>query len=353
MENIVKIKSAGFTENHNGGRYSEHGGGQESLDNSREHTHNDALHSHSHSHSSDLNGEAFRSEKNLKIAFFLTVFILITEFSGALISKSMALYSDSGHILVDASSLLLAWFAQIQVRKAPTERNTYGYHRMGILAALFNSSLLLVVSIILIYESYLRLVHPAVVNAGIMIIFPMISLVINLIIGFKIHKDIHTNLNLKSSFFHILGDSLVSVAIIAGGIVIYFTKFYYIDPIIGLIVSPVIAIGAFSVINETLNILLEGVPKEIDFEKVKEEILKTPGVKNVHDLHIWSMSKSFKLLSTHIIIDETTGKSSDICCIINNIQETLEEKFHINHAVIQPELTACNMKNDFCIHPNL
>ncbi len=331
MEDIVKIKSGEFTLHTRNGHAEHH----------RPHDDN------AHSHSLNLNGEAFRSEKNLKIAFLLTIFILITEFSGAVISKSMALYSDSGHILVDASSLLLAWFAQMQVK------NTYGYHRMGILAALFNSSLLLVISLILIYESYLRLVHPETVNSGIMIIFPLISLVINIIIGIRIHKDIHSNLNLKSSFFHILGDSLISIAIIAAGIIIYFTKFYYIDPIISLIVSPIIAIGAFSVINETINILLEGVPKEIDFEKVKEEILKTRGVKNVHDLHIWSMSKSFKLLSAHILVEETVVKSSDICCIIDNIQDALEEKFNINHVVIQPEFNACDMTNSFCVHQNL
>ena len=310
-------------------------------------------HTHSHDHPLNLNGESFKTEKSLKFAFLLTLVVLIIEFSGALISKSMALYSESGHVLVDASSLLLAWFAQIQVRKSPSEKNTYGYHRIGILAALLNSLLLLILSLILIYESYLRLVHPEKINSGIMIIFPLISLFINAAIGIKIHKGIEHNLNLKSSFFHILGDSLVSISIIAGGLIIYFTGINYIDPVIGLIISPLIAVGAFSVINETINILLEGVPKEIDFTEVKDEILKTPGVKNVHDLHIWSMSKSFKLLSAHILVEETAVKSSDICCIINNIQDTLAEKFNINHVVIQPELAVCSAAEGFCIHKNL
>jgi len=310
-------------------------------------------HSHTHKRTLNLNGESFKTEKSLKFAFLLTLIILLIEFSGAVISKSMALYSESGHVLVDASSLLLAWFAQVQVRKSPSEKNTYGYHRIGILAALLNSLLLLILSLILIYESYLRLVHPEKINSAIMIFFPLISLFINTVIGIKIHKGIEHNLNLKSSFFHILGDSLVSISIIAGGAVIYFTGINYIDPLIGLIISPLIALGAFSVINETINILLEGVPKEIDFTKVKDEILKTPGVKNVHDLHIWSMSKSFRLLSAHILVEETAVKSSDICCIINNIQEVLAEKFNIDHAVIQPELAACSASEGFCIHKNL
>ncbi len=310
-------------------------------------------HTHSHDHSLNLNGESFKTEKSLKFAFLFTLVILIVELSGAVMSKSMALYSESGHVLVDASSLLLAWVAQIQVRKSPSIRKTYGYHRIGILAALLNSLLLLILSLILIYESYLRLMHPERINSGIMIIFPFISLIINSVIGIKIHKGIGHNLNLKSSFFHIVGDSLVSISIIAGGAIIYFTGIYYIDPAIGLIISPLIAIGAFSVINETINILLEGVPKEIDFSLVKDEILKTPGVKNVHDLHIWSMSKSFKLLSAHILVEETAVKSADICCIINNIQDRLSEKFKINHVVIQPELAACNMTDSFCVHKNL
>ena len=186
-----------------------------------------------------------------------------------------------------------------------------------------------------------------------MIIFPVISLAVNAIIGLKIHKDIHNNLNLKSSFFHILGDSLISMAIIAAGIIIYFTGFYYIDPVISILVAPVIAVGAFSVINETLGILLEGVPKEIEFSAVRGEILNVSGVKDVHDLHIWSMSKSFRLLSAHIVIDEKITGSSETCCIINNIQDMLEKKFSINHSVIQPELTACNISNGFCVHRNI
>ena len=318
------------------------------------HNHSDSRnHDHDHSHSSNLFTETFQTEKKLKLAFLLTLVILAIEFTGALLSKSMALYSESGHVLVDASSLFLAWFAQIQVKKSPSEKNTYGYHRIGILAALLNSLLLLMLSVILIYESYSRLMHPEKINSNIMIIFPIVSLIINGFIGLKIHGGMHHNLNLKSSFFHILGDSLVSLSIIAGGIIIYFTGYYYIDAVISLLISPLITIGAFSVINETINILLEGVPKEINFTQVKEEILKTPGVKNVHDLHIWSMSKSFKLMSVHVLVEPTVVKSSDICCIINTIQDIMEEKFNINHTVIQPELSACDTTNIFCIHKNL
>lgn len=314
---------------------------------------NDCTHDHSlfNTHAAHTaEGESFRSEKNLKIAFIFTLIILFTEFVGALISKSMALYSDSGHILVDASSLLLAWFAQAQVRKHPNEKNTYGYHRIGILAALLNSVLLLLVSLILVYESYLRLIRPEKVNSGFMIIFALISFIVNLAIGFKIHKDIHNNLNLKSSFFHIMGDSIISISIVAAGIIIYFTKYYYIDPIIGLLVSPIIAIGAFSVMKETMDILLEAVPREINFKEVKNEILKIDGIKDVHDLHIWSMSKSFVLLSSHILVDPRIVKSSDLCCIINNIQDMLEKKFKINHTVIQPEFTICERAGGVCVY---
>ena len=166
---------------------------------SRNHN-NDHVHNHDHSNSSNLFTETFKTEKKLKLAFLLTLAILAVEFTGALLSKSMALYSESGHVLVDASSLFLAWFAQIQVRKSPSEKNTYGYHRIGILAALLNSLLLLILSAILIYESYLRLMHPEKINSHIMIIFPLISLIINGFIGFKIHGGMHHNLNIKSSF---------------------------------------------------------------------------------------------------------------------------------------------------------
>lgn len=329
-------------------------GQKEALkDESRHCGHSGHDHSEHSGHSHGLSGESFRSEKNLKIAFFLTIIILVIEFAGAVVSGSMALYSDSGHILVDASSLLLAWFAQAQVRKLPNEKNTYGFHRMGIIAALLNSSVLFMLSLALLYESYSRLIHPHRVKPEIMIFLPIISLAVNSIIGLKIHKDIHNNLNLKSSFFHILGDSVISVAIIIAGIIIYFTGFYEIDPIMGMVVAPVIAAGAFSVINETLGILLERVPREIDFSSVKNEILAVPGVKSLHDLHIWSMSKSFRLLSAHIVIDDKITTSSETCCIINDIQSMLENRFNISHAVIQPELTSCDAREGFCIHRNI
>ncbi len=295
--------------------------------------------------------ESGRSEKNLRLALLLTLCILVTEFFGAVISNSMALYADSGHIFVDVSSLFIAWFAQTQVKKKPTKKITYGYHRLGILAALFNATLLFLISIVIFYESYLRLVHPKAVNSGLMILFAAVSLTVNIIIGLKIRKDIHSNLNLKSSFFHIVGDSLVSFSIIAAGTLIYFTKFWIFDPIISLIVAPVISIGAFSVINEAINILLEGVPKEIDTVKVMDEMLKIEGVKNVHDLHIWSLSKSFILLSSHILIDDNTKNTADLCCIINNLQQMLLKKFGINHSVIQPELAMCNNIANYCIAP--
>lgn len=308
--------------------------------------------SHNHSNPLKHHNDFLKSEKNLKSAFILTLIILVTEFVGALISGSMALYSDSGHILVDASSLLLAWYAQKQVKKSPTEKNTYGYHRMGIIAALLNAAVLLVVSIILVYESYLRLIHPKSVDSKLMILFAFISLTVNIIIGLKLHRETHDNLNVKSAFFHIMGDSLISLTIIAAGIVILLYKFNYIDPIVGMAVSPIIAVGAITVINETLNILLEAVPKEIDFAKVKKEIGKIAGVEDVHDLHIWSMSKSFVLLSAHVLVDPSISKSSDLCCIINNIQDMLGKKFNINHAVIQPEFKICDMAGGFCIHQN-
>ena len=290
-----------------------------------------------------------RHEKNLKLAFILTLCVLATEFFGAIISKSMALYADSGHIFVDASSLLLAWIAQSQIKKEPTAKNTYGFHRLGILTALLNAALLLIISIALMYESYLRLIHPEIVNSKLMILFASISFIINIIIGFKIYKDIHQNLNIKSSFFHIIGDSIISFSIIIAGILTYLTRLYYFDTTIGLFVAPIIAIGAFSVINETINILLEAVPKEIDYIKVQEEILEIEGVKNVHDLHIWSLSKSFILLSSHVLIDDKIKDSADLCCIINNIQYMLSKKFKINHTVIQPELTMCKKNNGYCV----
>ncbi len=309
----------------------------------------DATLPHTHSHSAFPDVESLRSEKNLKIAFVLTLIILVTEFTGGVISKSMALYSDSGHILVDASSLLLAWFAQVQIKRTPTEKNTYGFHRIGILAALLNASLLFLIAGVIIYESYERLIHPEMVNSTIMIIFSSLSFIVNIIIGFKIHKDIKQNLNIKSAFFHIIGDASLSLSIIAAGLIIYFTGFYYVDPVVSLIVSPVIALGALTVIKETLNILLEAVPEEVNFAAVKSEMLKISGVEDVHDLHIWSMSKSFVLLTAHILVNPEVVKSTEMCCVINTLQEMLENKFNINHAVIQPEFTICDMGSSFCV----
>jgi len=293
---------------------------------------------HSHSHNEDLKAGGTIG-KNLLIAAFITAFIMVAEFVGGYLTDSLALMSDAGHMLVDVLSLVLSLFAYKYSQKPATERNTFGFFRIEILAALLNGVTLGILSCFIIYEAWQRFFIVPEVKSGPMMIVAAIGLVSNIISGLVVMKDSKQSINIRGAYLHIIGDALSSVGVIIAGLIMYYFKWYLADPIISVIIALLILKGAWGLIKETVSILLEAVPEGYDISKIGEEIKRTAGAKEVHHVHIWTLSSNIHALSCHVKIPDMKITESE--GIVLNIQDMLREKYNIKHVTIQLECESC------------
>ena len=301
------------------------------------------MHSHSHDHSG-------KSGKALLWSFAATGAFVVFEFVAGYRAHSLALISDAGHNLTDALALLLAWFAVYIQRKPADESRTFGYHRAGVLAAFVNALTLVAFSGWILYESWLRLIAPEPVNEGLMIWVAAGAVVLNGAIMMGIHSDSHHDLNTRGAYVHMLGDLLGALAIIAGALVIRFTGWLRVDPILSAVIGVLVIWSAWDVIRESLNILLEGLPKGLDLPEVTRAMREVDGVLDVHDLHVWSLGSSSSALSCHVLIDDMPPSQSDaILCRLNGV---LGEKYHLHHTTIQFEHVNCAISDNGCVIPS-
>jgi cobalt-zinc-cadmium efflux system protein len=269
----------------------------------------------------------------MKLAFFLTLLILAAELVGGVLSHSLALLSDAGHVLTDIAAIGLSWYALSQAQKPPTESMTYGYHRSGILAALLNSVTLIVIAIVILFEAYQRFQHPEPVTSTWMFISASIGLLVNLFLGLGLSKE--DNINVRSAVLHMLGDAAASAGVIVGGVIILLTGWYQVDPILSVFIALLIAFGAWRIVKQTVSIQMEGTPHGIVVANVVETIRNVPGVLDVHDLHVWSLTSGKNALSCHIVVESQLS--------IGNSQSILREielrliHLNIGHVTIQTE----------------
>jgi cobalt-zinc-cadmium efflux system protein len=274
------------------------------------------------------------ARQSLRLAFFLTLIILLASCVGGLLSHSLALLSDAGHTLTDIFALGLAWFASSQAERPSNERKTFGYHRVGILAALINGSTLIVIALVIAWEAIQRFHQPVAVNPLIMFLSAAIAIAVNLFIGFGLRKEDH-NLNVRAAALHVFGDVGASAAVIVAGVLILLTGWTILDPILSMGIALFIAVGAWRIVRETTDILLEAVPREISLQALVSDMKDVEGVKDVHDLHVWCITSGMTALSSHVLIDNLPASDSDI--ILRELNEMLQEKYTIGHATIQFE----------------
>jgi cobalt-zinc-cadmium efflux system protein len=261
------------------------------------------------------------------------------EIFGGILSHSLALLGDAGHMLVDALALALSLIALNLAKKPATITRTYGFHRSEILAALANGVTLVLVAVYIFYEAYQRFRAPPTVQTTIMLAVAVTGLAANLVTMRLLHRARHSNLNVRAAFFHVLGDTLSSVGVIAGGIIIAVTGWKIVDPIIAIMIGIIILWGAVGLVRESVDILLETVPKHISLEKVTEVIKGVKGVVELHDLHIWTITSGIYALSTHILIqDQMLSRAGEITTAINR---ELAQKFNITHTTFQLENEKC------------
>jgi cobalt-zinc-cadmium efflux system protein len=270
----------------------------------------------------------------LKVAFALTCAILVAELAGGLISHSLALLSDAGHVLTDVFALGLAWFAVAQSNRPADVRRSYGYHRVGILAALVNSVTLIVIVIAIAFEAIRRLAYPEPVQGGIVIVTALVAIAINLLVAFGLRGQARS-LNVRAALMHVVGDLGASVGVLVAGIVILRTGWLYIDPLLSMGIAVLIAFGAWRIVRETVNLLMEGTPGEIDIAAVTKEITSNELVTSMHDLHVWALSSEEVALSCHVVVGDRP--LPDVEHLVRDLEGRLCAKFAIGHTTIQVE----------------
>ena len=293
-----------------------------------EHDHREPGHAHSHAHLPLDYGRAFA------IGIALNLLYVVGEAIAGIISGSLALIADAGHNLSDVLSLSLAWGAAILSRRRPSGRFTYGLRSSSILAALANALILLVVTGGIAWEALRRISDPMPVASGIVIWVAAAGILVNGVTALLFASGSQRDLNLKSAFLHMAADTLVTASVVAAGIAIALTGWFWLDPAVSLVVSAVIVIGTWGLVKSAFGLALDAVPEGIDAAAVRAHLLEIPGVTGLHDLHIWGMSTTETALTCHLVMPD--GHPGD--AMLNGIADQLHHRFGIHHATIQIEL---------------
>jgi cobalt-zinc-cadmium efflux system protein len=299
---------------------------------------------HGHDHGHDHAGGHVApvgagGRKGLLIALFITFLMMIAEIIGGILSNSLALLSDAGHMFTDTLALTLSFFAMKFADMPATENKTYGFYRLEILAALLNGITLVLISLYIIYEAYQRILDPPPVQGTLMLVVALIGLIANILGALFLIKHHETNLNIRGAFLHIIGDAVSSVGVIIGGLVIYFTGWYIIDPVLSILIALGIIAGSYGLVTESVNILLESAPSHINIETVAAEIATVNGVREAYHVHIWTITSGVYALSAHVIVDDMPVSGSRV--LLQDIQHRLAERFKIIHSTIQFECERC------------
>ena len=275
-----------------------------------------------------------------------TALFVVVEFVAGLRSHSLALISDAGHNFTDALALALAWAGFYFQSKPADEIKTYGYHRAGVLAAFVNALTLVLLSLWIVWEAVLRLRTPEAVEEGVMLAVAALSLALNGAIMLALRASSRNDLNIRGAFLHMLGDAVGALAIVAGALVIRFTGWLPVDPLLSIALAALIVYTAWDIVRESLNILLEGLPRGMTLAGVEAAMKAIEGVAGVHDLHIWSLGSSTHALSCHVMIADVPPSSSD--AILRRINTMLLDRFRICHTTIQFEHGCCPISENGC-----
>ncbi len=286
---------------------------------------------HHHHHSANSTNKAFL------IGAVINIVYVIVEAIFGILSDSLSLLADAGHNFSDVLILLLAWGANLLASVKPTDSHTYGYRRATILAALISSITLIVTMVLIAIEAIHRLSMIVQPDSITIIVVASIGVIVNFITAalFMHRKD--EDLNVKGAFLHMLADGLVSVAVVAGGIVIYLTGWQKIDPLLSLLIIIVIAASSWTLVKESFNLSVDAVPTDIDLGEIKRYLLDLPDVTDIHDLHVWAMSTTQVALTAHIIRNSDTIDDA----LLHKATRDLKEKFGVHHSTIQIENGRC------------
>jgi len=270
----------------------------------------------------------------------------MAEVIGGLLSNSLALLSDAGHVFADVIALGLSWYGVRQAERLSNSRMTFGYHRIGVIVAIINALTIFIIAAIILYEAYHRFQQPPEVNSRLMLTVALVGLGVNIFVTYWLRREQKSNINVRSAFWHAFGDALASVGVIIGGIIILFTGQFWVDPLISVLISFIILWAAWSILREGVRVILEASPRDVDVLAMISILKQIPGVKDVHDVHVWSISPELRAMNGHIIIEDiSTSQASEIR---SRVEKVVREQFHVEHTTLQMECQRCASTELFC-----
>jgi cobalt-zinc-cadmium efflux system protein len=298
---------------------------------------------HEHTHIANLSSSTSR---RLVLSLGLTGAFVVFEVAAGLFANSLALLTDAAHNVTDVLALALTWWALRVTTKPAHAGKTYGYHRLGILVALVNSTSLVVIALGIFFGAYRRLLAPPLVKADVLIGVGVAAVAINLVTALLVRRGSESDLNLRSAFLHLMGDVLSTIGAVTAGIIIRFTGLNWLDPLVSILIGLLILWNAWGILRESVNILMEASPADVDVEAVVAAILQVEGVRGVHDLHLWSITRSLRTLSAHILTDDIP--ISEGTRIQAAVSELLDQVYGISHATLQLECEGCIPADLYC-----
>jgi cobalt-zinc-cadmium efflux system protein len=293
-------------------------------------------HNHLHEHESELTGSPAR----LRIALAATAAVAVLECVGGIRAGSLALISDAAHVVMDVVALAIALAAAVQSKRPATQRQTYGFARYEILAALANGALLTAVTILIAVEAVRRFMHPELPAGALMAGIAGIGFAVNVAVGLILLRGDRGNLNLRAALLHVGGDALGAFGVIVGGLLILATGAAWIDPLLSLLVAAIIIAGVVRIVREATDVLLESAPGHVEVPAVRSRIGVVDGVVGVHDLHVWTIGSGAHALSAHVVLDDR--KLSEASLIMRAIDAAMHDDFAITHVTVQFECESCD-----------
>jgi cobalt-zinc-cadmium efflux system protein len=296
---------------------------------------------HSHDHSATLTG------RRMSLSIGVTLGFVVLEGVTGYFAHSLSLLSDAGHNFADALALIFSWYGLRMARRPSTAQRTYGYHRVGILAALVNSVSLVVISLLIFWEAVGRFRDPEPVHSTPMIVVALIAVLMDILISVWLRDAAKHDLNVRSAYLHMVGDAVSAAGVVVAGLIIAFTGASIADPVVSILIGLLILWSSWGILKESVNVLLEGIPKGVDMSKVEETIGSVHGVLAVHDLHVWTVGSGMICCSCHIMVDEQSVRSGEN--VLRAVTHKLEHEFGIAHTTIQVEVEGCDPNDMYCI----
>jgi cobalt-zinc-cadmium efflux system protein len=300
-------------------------------------------HTHAHGHPHDAPQV---SAATLGGAVALTLAFVLAEAIGGWWGNSLALLSDAGHNLADAATLGLSWYALWMAGKPSHERMTFGYHRVGVFAALINAVSLVLIALFIGWEAIARLRHPEPASGGLMIVLATVAIIVNLAIGSRLHQGAKHDINVRSAYIHMIGDAVSAFGVVIAGVVIATTQWLLADPIVSLVIAALILYSSYGVVSESATVLLEGTPAGTDMPAVISAMKNVAGVLDVHDLHVWMVGPGVVACSCHIVVAEQSVREGQQ--VLRAVVRDIEQRFHITHTTVQVEVEGCDATDMYC-----